>query len=376
LKKSATPNPQRVKLAAARIRQFACLDITGPQLAPLLLRELRDVLAFDTGGYFHPGADQRLESYMEAADVQAMVPLYLDPRMQQDERRVARTYEQAAQQEFGPQTKEQLIKVPWAEFVRSDFYNVLLHPIGLDDCVSLMPRLAGGRPVGSLKLYRRRSAVDFRPAELRELGRLERFLAQALEPKSAPAHDETEAQGSEMLVTTAEGRLLWMSARAERLLAQAFGSHRRPGPSQLPDRLKLLLQQLRWIRSGRETDALPKIEVRNALGLFTIRACLLQPATAVASAAAAGDAVGIQITKHVSRSVRLLEALRRSPLPPRQAEIGYWIARGSTEADIAARLNLSPHTVVYHRRQLHASMGTANRSELVARLLAMPLPAS
>jgi len=157
-----------------------------------------------------------------------------------------------------------------------------------------------------------------------------------------------------------------MSARAERLLAQAFGSHRRPGPSQLPDRLKLLLQQLRWIRSGRETDALPKIEVRNALGLFTIRACLLQPATAVASAAAAGDAVGIQITKHVSRS----------PLPPRQAEIGYWIARGSTEADIAARLNLSPHTVVYHRRQLHASMGTANRSELVARLLAMPLPAS
>ena len=135
-----------MKLAAARIRQFACLDAPGPPLAPRRLRALRDVLAFDTGGYFHLGTDQRLESYMEAPDVQAMVPLYLDPRMQQDERRVARTYEQAALQEFGPQTTEQLIKVPWAEFVRSDFYNVLLRPTGLDDCVSLMPGWpAGGR---------------------------------------------------------------------------------------------------------------------------------------------------------------------------------------------------------------------------------------
>ena len=236
-------------------------------------------------------------------------------------------------------------------------------------------RLAGGRPVGSLKLYRRRSTVGFRAEELRELARLERFLAQALQPKALPADDDTEAQGSEMLVTTWDGRPLWMSGRAQALMAQAFGSEWRPRHSQLPDPLQLLLQRLRWIRSGRETDAMPQIIVRNVHGLFTIRACLLQSVPGIARAAATDDAVGIQISLRVSRSVRLLEALRRSPLPPRQAEIGYWIARGLTEAEIAARMNISAHTVVYHRRQLHASMGTTHRSELVARLLAMPQPA-
>lgn len=360
--RSRTTDPRRARQAAARVRQLACLDVTGPQLAPLLLRELRDVLPFDTGGYFHPGAEGRLESFMEAPDVQAMVPLYLDARMQRDERRVSRSYAQAALCEFGPQNRDRLTKVPWSEFIRSDFYNLLLRPIGLDDCVGLMPRPAdGAAPTGSLKFYRYARPVSFGDDELQGLAQLERFIALALTPSGGSAAQDMEAMGSEMLVATPAGRLLWMSARGEAWMAAAFGSHWRRG-AQLPEALRLLLQRLAWVRLGHEV-APPCLEIRNAHGLFAIRACHLQAATA-----GEPDAVGFQIQHHASRALRLLEALR--PFSPRQAEVGYWIARGLSEAEIARRTHLSLHTVVYHRRQLHERLGTQNRKELLARLLA------
>lgn len=354
--------PNRVRLAAARIRQLASLDATGPQLAPLLLRELREVVAFDTGGYFYPGAGGALDCYMEAADVQSIVPAYLDERMQQQVQRVARPYDEAARLEFGPQLKAQLIKVPLHEFERSDFYNVILRPVGLLDCVSLMPRVARGQPVGALKLYRTTDLQPFEPEELGELARLERFIAMALAPSAVQSPDDAPPQGTEMLVTTPEGRLLWMSPRGESWMAMAFGSRWQPR-SRLPDALAPVLQRLRWICSGVPTDEPPQLELRNAQGLFGIRACRLSPA------AAGEEAVGIQITWQVSRSVRLLSALRSLGLPPRQAEIAYWLARGWPEADIAARIGLSQHTVIHHRRQLHAALGTHNRKELVGHLL-------
>jgi DNA-binding CsgD family transcriptional regulator len=360
--KSRTLNPQRVRRAAARIRQLACLDVTGPQLAPLVLQELRDVLPFDTGGYFHPGAGGALECYMEEPDVQAIVPAYLDERMQQQVQRVARPYDEAARLEFGPQIKAQLIKVPLPEFERSDFYNVLLRPVGLIDCVSLMPRLADDQPVGALKLYRTTDVQPFVLGELGELARLERFIAMALASGTHPPLDDSWTEGTELLIMTPEGRLLWMSERGESWMAMALGSHWRRR-SELPNALALILQRLRWIRTGEPTQQLPQLEIRKAQGLFTIRACLLS------SAVGGEEAVGIQITRQVSSSVRLLQALRGLGLPPRQAEIAYWLARGLPEADIASRIALSQHTVVHHRRQLHATLGTRNRKELVARLL-------
>ncbi|VTU21465.1 helix-turn-helix transcriptional regulator [Variovorax sp. RA8] len=364
MKRSRMLDLTRVREAAVRIRQLSCLDVTGPHLAPLLLRELRGVLAFDTGGYFHPGADGRLESFMEAPDIQAMVPIYLDERLQRDERRVARSYEQAARTEIGPQVRDQLIKVPWAEFQRSDYNNVLLRPVGLHDCVSLMPRHADGRPVGSIKLYRRTTLLDFRSDELHEFARLERFLAVALTPpEGTAASHEMDAQGTEMLVATPEGRLLWMSAQGAALMAAAFGSHWRPS-GQLPDSLKLVLQRLAWVRSGHNASDAPRLEIRNAHGLFTIRGCSLH-----AAAAGEPEVVGIQITLHVHRALRLLQALRLLSLSPRQSEIGFWLARGLSEPEIAQRMKLSLHTVVYHRRQLHDRLGTRNRKELLARLL-------
>jgi DNA-binding CsgD family transcriptional regulator len=353
---------RRVRLAAARIRQLACLDATGPQLAPLLLRELREVVAFDTGGYFHPGASGAIESFMEAPEMRAVMPLYYDEHMQSQERRLTGTYAQAAQEHFGPQMKAQLVKVPMWEFESSDFYNALVRPAGLLDCVSLMPRQGRSQPVGALKLYRCTNLLAFHASELGELARLERFLAMALEPRAAAVLDDDQEQGTEMLIVTAQGRVLWMSARSETWMTMALGERWRGG-LELPHALALVLQRMHWIRAGEPVDGTPQFEVRNAHGRFTLRGCVLS------SQAADGEAVGIQITRHLNGSLRLLEALRALPLRPRQAEIAYWLARGLSESRIAQQLKLSLHTVVYHRRQIYARLGTASRQEFLDRLV-------
>ena len=354
------PSP-RAKQAAARIRQLACLDIGGPQLVPLLLDELHDVFEFDTAGYLHVNAEQQLEAYMQDPDVQAIVPIWLDEHMQRHEREVARNFTDAVRCEFGPQLKEQLMTIPWRQFQRSDYYNVLLRPLSLQDCVSLIPRLPNGGPVGVFKFYRRSELFSFQRTHLAELARLEPFLAQALRSRPEP-ETGTDTLGSAQLVTAIDGRLLWLSERAAPLLALAFGSRWR-ARSELPDALKAVLSQLRRIQRGDDTDRLPQLEVRNAAGRFTIAAKLLW--------AAAGDerTVGFHLEHRIPRPLRALTALRGLALPPRQMTVAYWLAQGLAEPAIAARMGISHNTVVYHRRELYGRLGVGHRHELLGLLL-------
>lgn len=58
------------------------------------------------------------------------------------------------------------------------------------------------------------------------------------------------------------------------------------------------------------------------------------------------------------------------PLPPRQRAVLEGLCRGLSEKQIAAELELSPHTVHDHVKQLHVRFGAQNRGALLARALA------
>ncbi|MCC2673689.1 MAG: LuxR family transcriptional regulator [Ramlibacter sp.] len=361
--KSSGPHQARQRRAAARIQQFAGLDATGHQLAPAILRELRDVLAFDSGGYMHPEAGGGIATYMETAEAENVMPLFFDHQMQREVLRLTRGYEEAAAHEHGPVPTLQLIKTSWSTFERSDFFNLVLRPAGMLDCVSLMPRLQNGTPVGALKLYRSTRRSPFDAEELDALARLEPFLALALAPGAGATAEDMEAIGTEMVVASPEGRLLWMTARAQEWMALAFG-HRWRRRAELPEAVGLVVQRLQWIRQGLPVADPPELQVRTARGRFTLRACVLTPAEE------GQQALGVHITWEVSREVRLLEALRGLGLPARQAEVAYLLARERTEQQIAGQTGLSLNTVVYHRRQLYARLEVSSRKELLARLLA------
>jgi DNA-binding CsgD family transcriptional regulator len=66
-----------------------------------------------------------------------------------------------------------------------------------------------------------------------------------------------------------------------------------------------------------------------------------------------------------------VEACADRPLTRREEEVLRWVARGSTNAQIAATLWLSPGTVRKHLENVFAKLGVHTRTAAVARYLAL-----
>lgn len=354
------PRTASVQRAAARIRRLACLDAGGPHFAPLLLQELAGVLAFDGAGYAYFGTQGESAFYSDAPDVVAMLPFYLSEPMQAAEREVARPLAVAARSDMGPQLREQLMTVPEAAFQKSDYHNLLLRPLAIDDCVSLVPRQPGAAPSGAFKFYRRGRCTRFGRADVAVLAELEPFLARMLQPRAASSPHEREVpQGRALLVATPEGRVLWRSEGAEALWRLAFGE---PPGSEPPPRCAEVLQRWRRVRDGAAQAQLPSLAWNDANGSFVLAASTL------GSAAGVEPAVALELEHRQDPRVLLLQRLRELALPERQFEIAYRLVRGEAEPALAARLGISLNTLVYHRRRLYERLAVHSRQELQARL--------
>lgn len=360
------------ELAIARLQQMACLDFSGPELIDPVMHELHELIRFDTGVYFHPDGAGALDAYVEPSVARERMPLYFAPEMLEQELKLVRyslqDFPSAVRHEHGVLTMEQIITVSRDEFVRSEFYNELARPSDWEDFLSLVLRTPQGRGVGSLKLCRKPGAQRFTGVEVALFGRLEPWLALALQPGEMDAEGSVIVDSS-VVVTTLHGRVLWTSSQADRLMALAFGLrwYRR---SELPPALRVLLERLRFL-DGRRTSqfpeaSLPQLELQNASGSFTLRATQMSAGTSGEEGEDSGRAVGIHITHRVPRVVRLLPTLRALDLPLRQFELGYWLARGIPESEIAERMGITASTAAYHRREIYSKLGVQNRKELHA----------
>ena len=356
------PTHRQATNAIAHLRHLARLDASGPELIAPVLASLHALIGFDSSGYFHPGAGGELDVHMEHPAVQAAVPDHFDPRILASEARVFHNVLQhgddISRHPRGPQSLAQMLRVPAAELLRSDYYNVVMRPAGVADWLSLPLRAPHGQDVGMLFLFRPAGARPFGAEELATLARLEPCLARVLWAGGVEAADG-EAVREGVLVATPLGQPLWASPEAEALMAQALGwrwhrNGRGVGRAPLPHALQLLIQRLRLPGAPA-----PEMALRNAHGSFHLRAAPLAAATGP------GEAVALHITQRVAQSARLLEALGRAALPPRQRELAYWLARGLPESRIAGCMGISANTVVYHRRQLYAALGVASRAELL-----------
>ncbi len=356
------PTDRKASTAIAHLRHLARLDASGPELIAPVLASLHALIGFDSSGYFYPGPGGELDVHMEHPSVQAAVPDHFDPRILASEARVFHNVLQhgddIARHPHGPQTLAQMLRVPAAELLRSDYYNVVMRPAGVADWLSLplrAPQIQGvGVGVGMLFLFRPAGARPFGAEDLATLARLQPSLARALWPGGVDAGGEVLREG--VLVVTPLGQPLWASPEAEALMAQALGWRwRGTGKAALPHALQLLIQRLRLPGAPA-----PEMALRNAHGAFHLRAAPLAAATGP------GEAVALHITQRATHSARLLAALASTGLPPRQRELAYWLARSLPEPQIAARMGISANTVVYHRRQLYAALGVASRGALLA----------
>ncbi|MET4576808.1 helix-turn-helix transcriptional regulator [Ottowia thiooxydans] len=359
--------------AIERLQLMACLDFSGQALIEPVLHELHRLIGFDTGVYFYPDASGALDAYIEPSVAREWMHRYFDPQMAALEHEVvnysSHDFASAVRHEHGVLEMEQLISVPRSVFIGSDFYNQVARPSELQDFLSLVLRTPQGQGVGSLKLCRKPGAPRFTPVDIALLAGLEPWLARILQSGERDTQ-ESVVHDNAMLVATPQGRLLWSSPQADRLMALAFGLrwYRR---SELPPALQELLMRLQSVQQPavkslrNPSPALPELQLYNASGAFTVRS------TQMADATGEGRAVGIHITQRVPRVAHLLSGLRALGLPQRQHELAYWLVQGLSEEQIATRMGISSNTATYHRRQIYTRVGVKTRKEF-QRLLFSP----
>lgn len=107
----------------------------------------------------------------------------------------------------------------------------------------------------------------------------------------------------------------------------------------------------------------PRVEVRGAVAGYSLLAGYLDPELL----GVAGILVTVERHGSLLPSIRQLEA--RFALTAREAEVALLLARGLTDATIAERLTISPHTARRHSERVLRKLGIHSRAAVAITLL-------
>lgn len=248
------------------------------------------------------------------------------------------------------------------QFHRKAVYNEFYRKAGFS--FHLVKGLPG--PLGTITtIGLGRARGDFTETDRLVLNLLRPHLNQAyrnaeavtrLEDEVARVKGAVEALDRGLAVLDGEGRSVWMTRRAQQLLARYVGPPGRHDGA-LPESLR------RWVASRTaplaDDGAMPEphrtLTVTRGSGSLTVR--LLR---------GAGRSVLLLDEQGAEVPAAPLQALG---LSPREAEVLAWIAAGKTNEAIASILGASPRTVDKHVERILAKLGVENRTGAAARAL-------
>ena len=254
-------------------------------------------------------------------------------------------------------------------FYRSALYNEIWRPQGLHTRLEAVVRDAGGRPLGSLVLYRGPGERSFSREDEVLLEQAARYVARGLEVPSAGlvAGEFVERRDRRAVLSLdAQGRLCHLSADALKMLLLSHGgvtpenvahSHRRedfPTPS--------LLWQQHQRAATPGSDGMV-ITVENAWGRFVYESAPMAP---LGDGGAPMLHVGIRQQEPYGLGLR--RAIDALPLSPAQREVCALLHAGRNTSDIAASLSISPSTVTDHVKKIYARLDVHSVHELSARI--------
>ncbi|OZA98870.1 MAG: DNA-binding response regulator [Rhizobiales bacterium 39-66-18] len=162
-----------------------------------------------------------------------------------------------------------------------------------------------------------------------------------------------DAAGRFLLAANLDGRVLWSTPQATRLMAQIAPAQ--PGEGfVLPEAVR------QWLEACQTSDAAQ----RDGIDLSR-----LADAPRTLKLAYVGQIGGREFLLRVIEEApaRDEEILRRAlSITQREAQVLVWIARGKANRDIAQILGLSPRTVNKHLEQIYAKIGVENRASATA----------
>ena len=151
----------RLRKAEARIKQLCCLGLGSETVIPALLRELHELIPSHSNGFYWASANGQISNaYNEIHEAQSVARLYIQEAYNTGERAVTRSLGEAIQCEHGVVRDRQTLKVSEHDFYRSDFYNLLLRPLGYGRLLRLVVR-DSAQNCGVLQLQRKLKGAGF-----------------------------------------------------------------------------------------------------------------------------------------------------------------------------------------------------------------------
>jgi len=190
--------------------------------------------------------------------------------------------------------------------------------------------------------------VDYvtKPIAVEEmLARIRVHLANARMTQSARA--ALDVSGRFLLAVNREGRLMWATPQAQRLLSDSFGAAEE---LVLPEALRSWLDQAQNGKSS--TKAAASIPDHPELRVYYM-------------GGAGPNEFLLRLAKESSGELPK-EFSSEFGLTVREGEVLSWLSKGKTNRDIAQILGLSPRTVDKHLEQIYAKLGVENRTAAAA----------
>jgi DNA-binding NarL/FixJ family response regulator len=186
------------------------------------------------------------------------------------------------------------------------------------------------------------------PEEL--IARIRVHLANARMAHSARA--ALDVSGRVLLAASQAGRILWYTPQAGKLLGGVFGKTDVDGLMLPPD-----VQA--WLALQTPGNATPSPPIAPGRGDAPKRLQLQYIGQITA------DEILLRLVDADTDSDEFL-LRRKLSLTQREAEVLLWIARGKSNRDIGAILDLSPRTVNKHLEQIYNKLGVENRTSAAA----------
>lgn len=253
-------------------------------------------------------------------------------------------------------------------FYMSDMYNLVYRPFDMHHVMWTQVTLEG-KHAGMLCSYRSKHQKPFGRHEQELLNHLANYVSHALKATGNERIEYGDIDATGMLVMDIGGKVLFQSPEAKHLMAAAcrpsLNENMGIGQDKLAERLGRLCANIRAIQRGQDLPP-PVYCHKGAMGRFVFRAyrldsCNQQPE----------GLIGISIEHHEPLALKILQALRDSPLSPTQKEVALWLAQGLTHEQICGRLHVKPSTLKDHIRKIYLKLDIHQREELLPKLLTL-----
>jgi DNA-binding NarL/FixJ family response regulator len=199
--------------------------------------------------------------------------------------------------------------------------------------------LVRGLEVGGVDYVAKPIVVDEMIARIRV------HLANARLAHSARA--ALDVAGRYLFAVDREGRLLWSTPQAQKLLEESRRSSGTP-------RFKLSAAQLKWLLQAAQDDNHASTDWNAQTGLRLFYLGRVAPGELLLRLA------------HSEQSITPADLRKELGLTSRESEVLSWISKGKTNRDIAQILGLSPRTIDKHLEQIYAKLGVENRTAAAA----------